>query len=82
MDRLKEIHLIIQGLEREKGDIIKSLRKFEGLLLSGSKADIRNQMLEREVVIDSELIKYVEEEKDIKWSKSINSIENWTDDLS
>jgi len=82
MDRLKEIHLIIQGLEREKGDIIKSLRKFEGLLLSGSKADIRNQMLERETVIDSELIKYVEEEKDIKWSKSINSIENWTDDLS
>jgi len=39
-------------------------------------------MLERETVIDSELIKYVEEEKDIKWSKSINSIENWTDDLS
>ncbi len=82
MDRLEEINFIIEGLEKEKGNIIKGLRKFEGLLLSGSKADIRNQMIKRETVIDSELIKYVEEEKDIKWSKSINSIENWTDDLS
>ena len=82
MDRLEEIHLIILGLEREKRDINKYLSKFEGLLLSGSKAAVRNQMLEREAVIDSELIKYVGEEKDILWSKSINSIENWTDDLS
>tara|TARA_Y100000389_G_scaffold4207_1_gene4024 strand:+ start:15108 stop:15356 length:249 start_codon:yes stop_codon:yes gene_type:complete len=82
MTRLEEINFIIEGLEKEKGNIIKGLRKFEGLLLSGSKAAVRNQMLERETVIDSELIKYVEEEKDIKWSNSINSIENWTDELS
>lgn len=82
MTRLKEINFIIEGLEKEKGDIIKALREVEGLLLSGSKADIRNRMLEREAVINSELVKYVEEEKDIKWSNSINSIENWTDELS
>ena len=73
MTRLEEINFIIEGLEKEKGNIIKGLRKFEGLLLSGSKADIRNQMLERETVIDSELIKYVEEEKDIRWTNAVEA---------
>tara|TARA_Y100001937_G_C6980920_1_gene267649 strand:- start:275 stop:499 length:225 start_codon:yes stop_codon:yes gene_type:complete len=68
MTRLEEINFIIEGLEKEKGNIIKGLRKFEGLLLSGSKADIRNQMLKRKTVIDSELVKYVDEEKDIRWT--------------
>lgn len=71
MTRLEEINFIIEGLEKEKGNIIKGLRKFEGLLLSGSKADIRNRMLERETVIDSELIKYVDEEKDIRWTNVV-----------
>lgn len=71
MTRLEEINFIIEGLEKEKGNIIKGLRKFEGLLLSGSKADIRNRMLEREVVINSELVKYVDEEKDIRWTNVV-----------
>jgi hypothetical protein len=71
MTRLEEINFIIEGLEKEKGNIIKGLRKFEGLLLSGSKADIRNRMLEREAVIDSELVKYVDEEKDIRWTNVV-----------
>ena len=73
MTRLEEINFIIEGLEKEKGNIIKGLRKFEGLLLSGSKAAVRNQMLERETVIDSELIKYVEEEKDIRWTNAVEA---------
>tara|TARA_R100000908_G_C3750524_1_gene145151 strand:- start:1283 stop:1507 length:225 start_codon:yes stop_codon:yes gene_type:complete len=71
MTRLEEINFIIEGLEKEKGNIIKGLRKFEGLLLSGSKADIRNRMLEREAVINSELVKYVDEEKDIRWTNVV-----------
>ena len=73
MTRLEEINFIIEGLEKEKGNIIKGLRKFEGLLLSGSKADIRNRMLEREAVIDSELVKYVDEEKDIRWTNVVEA---------
>ena len=73
MTRLEEINFIIEGLEKEKGNIIKGLRKFEGLLLSGSKADIRNRMLEREAVIDSELVKYVDEEKDIRWANVVEA---------
>lgn len=76
MTRLQEIQLILNGLEKEKRDINTFLSKVDGLLLSGSKAAVRNQMLERETVIDSELVKYVEEEKDIRWTKSINSIKN------
>ena len=76
MTRLQEIQLILNGLEKEKRDIDTFLSKVDGLLLSGSKAAVRNQMLERETVIDSELVKYVEEEKDIRWTKSINSIKN------
>jgi len=76
MKRLQEIQLILNGLEKEKRDINTFLSKVDGLLLSGSKAAVRNQMLERETVIDSELVKYVEEEKDIRWTKSINSIKN------
>ena len=76
MTRLHEIQLILNGLEKEKRDINTFLSKVDGLLLSGSKAAVRNQMLERETVIDSELVKYVEEEKDIRWTKSINSIKN------
>tara|TARA_R100000900_G_C3274959_1_gene152542 strand:+ start:450 stop:674 length:225 start_codon:yes stop_codon:yes gene_type:complete len=73
MTRLEEINFIIEGLEKEKGNIIKGLRKFEGLLLSGSKADIRNRMLEREAVINSELVKYVDEEKDIRWTNVVET---------
>lgn len=76
MTRLQEIQLILNGLEKEKRDINTFLSKVEGLLLSGSKAAARNQLLERETVIDSELVKYVDEEKDIRWAKSINSIQN------
>lgn len=76
MTRLQEIQLILNGLEKEKRDINTFLSKVDGLLLSGSKAAVRNQMLERETVIESYLVKYVEEEKDIRWTKSINSIKN------
>jgi len=76
MTRLQEIQLILNGLEKEKRDINTFLSKVDGLLLSGSKAAARDQLLERETVIDSELVKYVEEEKDIRWAKSINSIKN------
>ena len=73
MTRLQEIQLILNGLEKEKRDINTFLSKVEGLLLSGSKAAVRNQMLERETVIDSELVKYVDEEKDIRWTNVVEA---------
>ena len=73
MTRLQEIQLILNGLEKEKRDINTFLSKVDGLLLSGSKAAVRNQMLERETVIDSELVKYVDEEKDIRWTNVVEA---------